>query len=574
MIVTDKKIQKPKRVYFNENLNISSWREVENVAEEMKAQRIGSPEELIRFIQKYGELENIVSEEAARRYIDMTRYADDEEKGKAFHTFYSSVVSRLKPYDFVIKKKIFEHPSFRELPEKEYGHLKKIFENDMALFREENIPLQVKEAELSTRYGSVNSKITAVFDGEEKTLSQLGVYQKDPNRAKREKAWRVKMEAFGKAKEELDSLFDQLKEIRIQQALNAGFDNYRDYKHQELGRFTYTPQEILEFHDAVEHEVIPFLKELNEKRKAALSISSVRPWDTAVDLDGKALRPFSGSEELAEGAIRILNDVKGKYAARLEMMKNSGLLDLENRKGKAPGGYNYPLAETKAPFIFMNAVGLHRDAVTLLHESGHAMHTFATRDIKITPYLHTPSEVAELASMGMEFLTMDHWGHFYKDESDLAKAMRDQLEGALTFLPWCMIVDAFQHWVYTHPKHTPQERDAAFASLMERFNPGVDWSGLEKEMALQWMYQLHIFQAPFYYIEYGMAQLGALALYRNYKSKGKDRTLKEYDAFLSKGYSCSVEELYETAGLRFRFTRDYLKEIVEFTREALEQVGS
>ncbi|HDS02504.1 MAG TPA: M3 family oligoendopeptidase [Firmicutes bacterium] len=574
MIVTDKKIQKPKRVYFNENLNISSWREVENVAEEMKAQRIGSPEELIRFIQKYGELENIVSEEAARRYIDMTRYADDEEKGKAFHTFYSSVVSRLKPYDFVIKKKIFEHPSFRELPEKEYGHLKKIFENDMALFREENIPLQVKEAELSTRYGSVNSKITAVFDGEEKTLSQLGVYQKDPNRAKREKAWRVKMEAFGKAKEELDSLFDQLKEIRIQQALNAGFDNYRDYKHQELGRFTYTPQEILEFHDAVEHEVIPFLKELNEKRKAALSISSVRPWDTAVDLDGKALRPFSGSEELAQGAIRILNDVKGEYAARLEMMKNSGLLDLENRKGKAPGGYNYPLAETKAPFIFMNAVGLHRDAVTLLHESGHAMHTFATRDIKITPYLHTPSEVAELASMGMEFLTMDHWGHFYKDESDLAKAMRDQLEGALTFLPWCMIVDAFQHWVYTHPKHTPQERDAAFASLMERFNPGVDWSGLEKEMALQWMYQLHIFQAPFYYIEYGMAQLGALALYRNYKSKGKDRTLKEYDAFLSKGYSCSVEELYETAGLRFRFTRDYLKEIVEFTREALEQVGS
>ena len=574
MIVTDKKIQKPKRVYFNENLNISSWREVENVAEEMKAQRIGSPEELIRFIQKYGELENIVSEEAARRYIDMTRYADDEEKGKAFHTFYSSVVSRLKPYDFVIKKKIFEHPSFRELPEKEYGHLKKIFENDMALFREENIPLQVKEAELSTRYGSVNSKITAVFDGEEKTLSQLGVYQKDPNRAKREKAWRVKMEAFGKAKEELDSLFDQLKEIRIQQALNAGFDNYRDYKHQELGRFTYTPQEILDFHDAVEHEVIPFLKELNEKRKAALSISSVRPWDVAVDLDGKALKPFSDSEELAQGAIRILNDVKGEYAARLEMMKNSGLLDLENRKGKAPGGYNYPLAETKAPFIFMNAVGLHRDVVTLLHESGHAMHTFATRDIKITPYLHTPSEVAELASMGMEFLTMDHWGHFYKDESDLAKATRDQLEGALKFLPWCMIVDAFQQWVYTHPKHTPQERDAVFASLMERFNPGVDWSGLEKEMALQWMYQLHIFQAPFYYIEYGMAQLGALALYRNYKSKGKERTLKEYDAFLSKGYSCSVEELYETAGLRFRFTRDYLKEIVEFTREALEKIDS
>ncbi len=572
MIVTDKKIEKPQRRYFSEDLDISSWEEVKPLLEEMTGEALSSEGELITFLEKYGELENIVHEEAARRYIAMTRFADDEEKGKAFHTFYASVVSQMKPYDFAFKKKIYENDYFQKLPREKFGHLQKIIANDMELYREENIPLQVKESELSTKYGAINSQLTAPFDGEEKTLSQLGVYLKDPHRDIREKAWRLRMETLGSAKEKLDSLFDQLKEVRIKQAHNAGFDNYRDYKHRELGRFSYSPVDIMAFHDAVEHEVIPFLRQLNEERRKALGVDSVRPWDTSVDLDGKTLKPFQDSEELIDGAIRVLKDVKTDYAAKLEMMKNTGLLDLENRKGKAPGGYNYPLAETKAPFIFMNAVGLHRDVVTLLHESGHAMHTFATRDITITPYLHTPSEVAELASMGMEFLTMDYWGHFYNDASDLEKARRDELEGALKFLPWCMIVDAFQQWIYTHPEHTVKERDAFFSGLMDRFNPGVDWSGLETEKIISWMYQLHIFEVPFYYIEYGMAQLGALALYRNYKTQGKESTLKEYDAFLALGYSCPVEDLYETAGLQFHFNRSYLKDIVEFTKKALSEL--
>jgi len=572
MIITDKRIEKPLRRYFKETLDISSWDEVKPLLESMTREALNSEVELIAFLEKYGELENIVHEEAARRYIDMTRFADDEEKGRAFHSFYASVVSQMKPYDFAFKKKIYENSYFQKLPREKFGHLQKIIANDMELYREENIPLQVKESELSTKYGAINSQLTAPFDGEEKTLSQLGVYLKDSDRNIREQAWRLRMETLGSAKEELDKLFDELKEVRIKQSHNAGFDNYRDYKHRELGRFSYTPDDIMAFHDAVEHEVVPFLRQLNEERREALGIDSVRPWDTAVDLDGKTLKPFRNSEELINGAIRVLKDVKEDYAVKLEMMKNTGLLDLENRKGKAPGGYNYPLAETKAPFIFMNAVGLHRDVVTLLHESGHAMHTFATRDITITPYLHTPSEVAELASMGMEFLSMDYWGHFYSQASDLKKARRDELEGALKFLPWCMIVDAFQQWIYTHPDHTAEERDNHFSELMERFNPGVDWSGLETEKVLSWMYQLHIFEVPFYYIEYGMAQLGALALYRNYKTKGKDTTLKDYDAFLALGYSCPVEGLYETAGLQFHFNRAYLRDIVHFTKTVLDEL--
>ncbi|HPE21101.1 MAG TPA: M3 family metallopeptidase [Candidatus Mcinerneyibacteriales bacterium] len=258
MIVTDKKIKKPQRSYFSETLDISSWDEVKPLLEAMKEESLNSKKELLGFIEKYGELENIVHEEAARRYIDMTRFADNEEKGKAFHAFYASVVSQMKPYDFEFKKKIYDNKHFRSLPQEKFGHLQRIIANDMELYREENIPLQVKESELSTKYGAINSRLTASFDGEEKTLSQLGVYLKDPDRKTREKAWRLRMETLGSAKEELDNLFDQLKEVRIRQAHNAGFENYRDYKHRELGRFSYSPEDIMAFHDAVEHEVIPF----------------------------------------------------------------------------------------------------------------------------------------------------------------------------------------------------------------------------------------------------------------------------------------------------------------------------
>ena len=254
------------------------------------------------------------------------------------------------------------------------------------------------------------------------------------------------------------------------------------------------------------------------------------------------------------------------------MMKNSDLLDLENRKGKAPGGYNYPLQETGAPFIFMNAVGLHRNVVTLLHESGHAMHTFASKDIKIDAYKGTPSEVAELASMSMEFLSMDKWDKYYSDKADFVKAKKDQLKGALSFLPWAMIVDAFQHWIYLNPEHTMEEREAYFVDLMNRFGSGIDWNDLEDYKVLGWLYQLHIFEVPFYYIEYAMSQLGALSVYRNYKKFGSEKALENYEKFLSLGYSVPVRDLYEAAGVTFDFTEDYLKDLVEFVKEELTEL--
>ena len=572
MNYTDEKIIKKPRLYFSEDLDITKWENVETEMKKLESEEINSAADLIAFLEKVGELSDILSEEIAWRYITMTRFADKPENEKKFNDFYAGIIAKTKPYDFKFNRKFYDSLYRKELNEEKYVLLNQIISNDIELYREENIQLQVKEKELANKYGAAFSKLTVKYKGEEKTLSQLGPYLKDPDRKVREEVWRLRMDKMMEMRDEFNKLFDEMKELRLQQAKNAGFDNYRDYMHQAKGRFSYTPDALLKFHDAVEKEVMPFLKELTEERRKILGLDSVRPWDTSVDLDGKILKPFKTIDEFVDKGIDILHTIKPEFGIRLNLMKNSDFLDLENRKGKAPGGYNYPLQETGAPFIFMNAVGLHQNVVTLLHESGHAMHTFAMKDIKLDPYKGTPSEIAELASMTMEFLSMDHWDKYYEDADDLKKAKRDQFKGALGFLPWCMIVDAFQHWIYLNPDHTVEEREEYFVSLMNRFAAGVDWNGLEDFKKIMWLFQLHIFEVPFYYIEYGMSQLGALSVYKNYKTSGKEEALKKYETFLSLGYSKPVNELYEAAGVKFDFSAEYVKKLVEFVKEELEYI--
>lgn len=572
MNFTNKKIIKKPRRYFSEYLDVTKWENVEIEMKKLEEEKITSPYELINFMEKIGELSDILSEEMAWRYINMTRFADNEEYSKKFNEFYAGIIAKTKPYDFKFNQKFYDSPYRKDLDKEEYAHLNMIIANDIELYREENIPLQVKEQELANKYGSIFSKLTVTYKGEEKTLSQLAPFLKDQDREVRREVWNLRMEKMMEKREEFNKLFDEMKELRVQQAKNAGFKNYRDYMHQAKGRFSYTPEDLMKFHDAVEKEVIPFLKEFTEERKNILKLDSVKPWDTSVDLDGKILKPFKEIDEFIDKAIDILHTIKPEFGERLNMMKNSEFLDLENRKGKAPGGYNYPLQETGAPFIFMNAVGLHRNVVTLLHEAGHAMHTFAMKNIKLDPYKNTPSEVAELASMTMEFLSMDHWDKYYKDPSDLKKAKCDQFKSALGFLPWCMIVDAFQHWIYLNPQHTMEEREEYFLSLLQRYNTGADWTNVEKFKKLLWLFQLHIFEVPFYYIEYGMSQLGALSVYRNYKKFGKEKALEKYEDFLKLGYTVPVDKLYEAAGIKFDFSAKYVKELVDFVKEELTAI--
>ncbi|SHH31896.1 M3 family oligoendopeptidase [Thermosipho atlanticus] len=569
MIFTSEKVVKKERKYFKD-LDPTNAEDIVAKLNELIDTPINDEKDIIEIVEKFTELADAVSEEMGWRYINMTRFADKKEFADKFNSYFANVVSKVRPYSFKLEKKIYDSPLSKNLSEK-YQHMMNIISRNIEMFREENIPLQVEERKISNKYGAIFGSITVKFEGKEKTLQQLLPYLKSPDRDIRERAWRKRFEGILAKKEEFNKIFDELKELRIKQAKNAGFDNYRDYMHNLKGRTEYSVKDVIAFHDAVEKKVMPFFKERMEKRAKKLGIVTVRPWDRAVDADGKVLKPFETIDEFINKAIKILGKVKPIFGERLEMMKNSGLLDLENRKGKAPGGYNYTLPETGAPFIFMNATGQSGDVRTLLHESGHAMHTFETVNIPIMYYRPSRSEINELASMSMELLTLHYWQEYYPDSEDFKKAMIEELENAVLFLPWCMTVDAFQQWIYTHPEHTPEERAEYFGKLMDRFNQGVDWTGLEEEKRYRWLFQLHIFQAPFYYIEYGIAQLGALAIYKNYL-ENPQKTIENYINFLKEGYKAPIDKIYEIAGIKLDFSETYIGEIVDFVKERLNEL--
>jgi oligoendopeptidase F len=557
--------------HLPKDLDVTAFADIEAFVKNLMSPEPQSPRELVLMMEKYSDLTRAVSDEMTWRYVNMTVHADDPEREKAYNEYFSQVVAPLEKISFDLKRSFYANPHRKSLSREEYGHLCRIIERTIELFREENVPLKVQESELANKYGGIVSRMSAEFEGKEQTPAQLSAYMKDQDRDKREKAWRLRVECFSGQEDELNRLYDELRQVRAKIAANAGFGNYRDYMHAEMGRFSYTPEDLYEFHTAVEKVVVPFVKDLEINRKKVLGLDRLRPWDTAVDLDGRKLKPFETTREFVSKAIKVLEKVDPKYGEHLKLMDNTGLLDLENRKGKAPGGYNASINKYASSFIFMNHVKLHGDVVTLLHESGHAMHGASMKNISLAQYQDTPSEVAELASMSMELLSMDYWDEYYDDAADLKKAKKEQLEGTLSFLPWCMIVDAFQHWVYLHPEHDAQERKNAFLKISDRFASTVDWRGLEQYRHLRWMMQLHIFEVPFYYIEYGMAQLGALSIYKNYR-QNKKLALGQYQKFLDLGYTRPVDEIYQAAGIKFDFSENRIRELVDFVRDELEEV--
>jgi oligoendopeptidase F len=393
------------------------------------------------------------------------------------------------------------------------------------------------------------------------------------DRKKREEVYHKISSRRLKDKEAFDDLFSKLIKLRNQVALNAGFANFRDYMFKSLGRFDYTKEDCFNFHDAIQTEVVPIVNKMTLQRKKDLGVSELRPWDKAVDPNGlDALKPFSSGKELAEKTITSFAKLDPYLGQCISVMKEMGHLDLESRKGKAPGGYNYPLAEIGVPFIFMNATSTLRDLVTIMHEGGHAIHNFVTRDLELNDFKSTPSEVAELASMSMELLSMDHWNIFFNDEAELKRAKREHLEDLLETLPWVATIDKYQHWIYENPNHSIEERKNAWNKIFDQFADTVtDWSGLQETKDYLWQKQLHLYEVPFYYIEYGMAQLGAIAVWRNYR-KDPRKGLEGYMNALKLGYLTTIPEIYNAAGIKFDFSRDYIKELMIFVREELDNI--
>jgi len=415
--------------------------------------------------------------------------------------------------------------------------------------------------------------MTVKLDGEEITLPRAADRLKNPDRAVREEAWYAIQARRQQDAQPLDQLFTELIQLRHQMALNAGFSNFRDYMFAALGRFDYTPEDCFAFHRAIRETVVPLIDELDLERRQDLALPELRPWDLDVDVSGKApLRPFDTGEELLEKTVTVFQRLDPYLGDCLRTMRHMGHLDLESRKGKAPGGYNYPLDETGVPFIFMNATSSLRDVVTMLHEGGHAVHSFLTRSLPLSADKHPPSEVAELASMSMELMSMDHWDLFFNDEDELRRAKKTHLESVLETFPWVATIDKFQHWVYENPNHSIEQRHKCWVQIFDEFNQRtVSWKGLERFKPYLWQKQLHLYEVPFYYIEYAMAQLGAIAVWRNFRQNPQEG-LAAYKRALALGYTAPIGEIYAAAGIRFDFSTSYLRTLADFVREEMAKL--
>ena len=555
------------------NADLGDWSQIEplfNTLEE-RIRKHTSARDLESWLLDWSELSAALDEESSKRYIAMTCHTDNPEAEKAYLNFVEQIEPALKPRQFTLEQLYLEQPARQQLSRERYEVFDRHTEVHVELFREENVPLETEEAKLSQQYQKLSGSLTVQFRGEEKTLVQMGRYLEEPDRALREEAWTLVAKRRLQEAEKFEETFDQLVRLREQIARNAGFSNYRDYAFRARARFDYSPKDCYDFHNSIEREVMPLLGKLHAARKKLLRLPALRPWDLAVDPENQPpLRPFDQVETMVSRTQQIFDQLDPNLSRGFRLMNDLKLLDLANRKGKAPGGYQSTLSESRLPFIFMNAVGVQRDVETILHEAGHAFHALATRDEDLYSYRHAPIEFCEVASMSMELLGNEFIDSFY-NPADSNRARRDHLEGIIEIFPWIATVDAFQHWIYTHPGHTRAQRTAAWLELMNRFGGDVDWTGFEEARANLWHRQLHIFLHPFYYIEYGIAQLGALQVWANSK-RDRAGALRDYQKALKLGGSRPLPELFQSAGCKFDFSAATVKPLMELIRAELEKL--
>ncbi len=544
-----------KRKFVPERANLGDWAQIEPLFKELvaAAPSINSVGALEKWVFDLGELAACLDEESSKRYIDMTCHTEDKDVEAAYLHFVENIDPKCKPYWHQTKELFVANPLHKKLPKKRWMVFTRGVEMEIKLYRPENIPLQVEDAKLSQRYQKLVGAMMVTIDGKEHTLQQAGRYLEVTDRAKRQHVWETIAARRAKERDEFETIYDELIKVRTQIAKNAGFKNYRDFIFKAKHRFDYEPEDCASFHKAVAEHVVPLNRELQKRRKRTLGVDKLRPWDLNVDAKCREpLKPFSEVKTMVDKCYSIFKKIDGTLAKHYDILRQKNLLDLESRKGKAPGGYQCALEEARLPFIFMNAVGLHRDVETMLHEAGHAFHSLAARDEPLVYYRSAPLEFCEVASMSMELLAAPHLTEFYTPgEAD--RARRTHLEGIVGIFPWVAIIDAFQHWVYTHPGHTRDDRKGEWLRLQKKFGGVEDWTSYEDARAYMWHRQSHLFSSPFYYIEYGIAQLGALQMWLNSKKSVKD-AVKNYRTALALGGSRPLPELFKAAKLKFDFS--------------------
>lgn len=566
-------IKKLPRTFLPENFTITTWDNLEPYFKELLDRQLQSRSDLEKWMKDMSELEAVVSEDASWRQINMTCDTENKALEEAFTFFCMHIQPHIQPYADKLNKKLVEAPFLNELDEKKYFTYLRNIRKSIELFREENVPIQAEMSVLQQQYGVISGKMSVEVKGQEYTLQQAAKFLEDHDRKLREEVYRKINERRKLDTNELNHLFNSLVQKRDQIAKNAGFENFRDYKFKELGRFDYTKENCFQFHEAVKQHVLPLVNMIYAGKRKKLGLETLKPWDLEAEPEGvEPLQPFKSGEELLEKTIACFNKLRPFFADCLKKMNEMKRLDLDSRKGKAPGGYNCPLAETGAPFIFMNAAGQTSDVTTMVHEGGHAVHSFLAHPLELSAFKEYPMEIAEVASMAMELFSMEYWDVFFGNRNDLIRAKSKELEKVITIFPWIATIDKFQHWVYEHPNHTEEERTQNWLAILNEFSSDeIDFTGLEEYRKISWQRQLHLYEVPFYYIEYGIAQLGAIGLWKQFK-ENKEQALDNYINTLSKGGMLTLPELYSTAGLEFNFSPEYIRDLMQFVKNELVEL--
>lgn len=573
-------------------LDFGDWTKIEPFYKKLLDRQIESLPDLEKWLLDWSELDSAFEEEGTARNIAMTCATDDSERERRFLEFVEKVRPRREPWHHQLRIKLADAAGRLKPPTKRYEVLLRSVQNSIEIFREENIPLQVEDAKLAQRYQKTVGAATVHWQGKELTLQQAGRFLEEPDRATREQVWRLISGRYLQDAGELDAIYAQMVAVRHKMALNAGCRDFREYAFKSMERFDYTPADCIAYHQAIEAAVVPAARRLADERKRKLGIDAVRPWDTAVDPDGRApLRPFDDAARLIAGCGKIFDLVDRDLGAIFTTLRERNSLDLDSRKGKAPGGYQATYDELRLPFIFMNAVGTEGDVRTLLHEGGHAFHTWGCRNDPWLAYRHYPTEFAEVASMGMECLSLPYLNEFYGEETP--RARKRFFSEIVNFLPYMATVDGLQHYVYTHVgeldesgavpiirnwRERLEDWKNEWQRLTRRFLPWLDKSGLESDDRHSWHRKLHFFEVPFYYVEYGIAQLGALQVWMNAGCPGSrpverdkfDHAVALYRNGLALGGSRPLPELFKAAGLRLDFREPTLRPLMDAVMREIE----
>ncbi|MEO5947807.1 MAG: M3 family oligoendopeptidase, partial [Chitinophagaceae bacterium] len=557
-------IKKLPRHFLPVDFIISDWESLHPYLLNLDERKINSLADLEQWLNDASELEAVISEDACWRQIKMTCDTENKELEDSFNYFMMEIQPKVQPYSDKLNKKLVENSFTKELNTDNYFTYLRNVKKNIELFREINIPIQAELNVMQQQFGTISGKMTIEVNGQEYTLQQAAKFLEDPDRSVREEVYHKINKRRLEDKETLNNLFTSLLQKRNQVAVNTNFENFRDFRFKELGRFDYSKEDCFQFHEAVKLHVMPLVNQIYEAKKKKLGLDTLRPWDVEAEPAGiQPLRPFKTGEELTEKTIACFDELstgpsgKSFFGDCIRKMKELGHLDLESRKGKAPGGYNCPLAESGAPFIFMNAAGQFDDVTTMVHEGGHAIHSFLAHELALTGFKEYPTEIAEVASMAMELFSMNKWNVFFDSPEELKRAKEQQLERVITIFPWIATIDKFQHWVYENPNHTEEERAAQWMIIAEEFSsPVIDFSGLEEYRRYGWQRQLHLYEVPFYYIEYGIAQLGAIGLWQQYK-QDPEIAIHNYMKALQLGGTKTLPDLFNAAGLQFDLSPEH-----------------